>query len=293
MRNISLPALLAWLAALAALLTAWFVPLPRLVLSEEEHAAGRMPANRAAVQQAELAFQTAEEAYRGYISTNDVGAAIDTLQATVDAAQPDPARSALRMAVLQSADPVLAYLDHLQAYALAGEQYFTALRHYDDELMAWTRSLGSASEQLRPDTWPIVEYLKLYPPPTGQQAEYASLTASDVTTYSKALRDHAVFLNAAPSADNPSLTALAQDVKNVREAGRSIEYLESLHPDYHDTLVRYDSRVQAIAAQGTAGMSSGRVVLSTAFTALLGLITLGGIAFVLLPRRDTPTEAPS
>ena len=54
------------------------------------------------------------------------------------------------------------------------ETYFSQLKHFDDELMAWTRSLGAESEILRADTWPIVEYLKLYPPPTGLDTAYST-----------------------------------------------------------------------------------------------------------------------
>ncbi len=166
--NSSTRVILASLAALAALLVAWFAPLPRLVLSDEEKAAARMPDDRAAVTAAQSAFQKAETAYKSYVSTNDVGAALDGLDHAVQIAKATPADLSLRAPIQTTSLPVLSYLSQLQAYAQAGETYFGALSHYDDELMAWTRSLGSESDALQSDTWPIVEYLKVYPPPVGE-----------------------------------------------------------------------------------------------------------------------------
>jgi hypothetical protein len=272
---------LALLAALAALLVAWFVPLPRLVLSEEEKAGERMPQNRAAVETARADFEKAQSEYKTYVATHDVGAALTTLEGW----------KASPGVVVQ---PALNYLQQLAAYASAGERYFSALSHYDDELMAWTRSLGTASEALRPDTWPIVEYLKRYPPPTGEDSDYSSTTYADVNALGVSMQKHKTSGEGNPDA-TPSANAVAafsDDVQVLREAGRSIEYQESLHSDYYQYLTDYDKKVQALTSiSGSNTLTSGRVTFATGINILLGLITLIGLAALFLPKHTTGTEA--
>jgi hypothetical protein len=283
-RFASTPLLLALLAALVALLVAWFAPLPRLVLSDEEKAAARMPADRTDVQAAQAQFEKAQSAYKSYVASHDVGGAIGGLQSAVGNWQSQSFAPAARPAVVAASQPVLDYMAALHAYAQAGETYFQTLSHYDDELMAWTRSLGAQSDALRPDTWPIVEYLKVYPPPVGESTDYKDVTASQVASDTASLQMHlAALQEGSGSADLAA--ALNQDVAAVREAGRSIEYHENLHAQYGSLLGQYDQKVQSVATgTSTDTLSSGRVALATGFDVLLGVITLVGLAALFLPR---------
>src|SRR5438046_10633261 len=127
--------------------------------------------------------------------------------------------------------------------------------------MAWTRSLGTESEALRPDTWPIVEYLKRYPPPSGETSNYTDISASDVQSYSETLLN----TSTAPNAMNhrPD-TSIGLIVSNIRTAGRSIEYVVSLHAAYQQLLTNYDKKVQAVASNsGQAALSSSRITFAT------------------------------
>jgi putative inorganic carbon (HCO3(-)) transporter len=288
---------LASLAALAALLVAWFAPLPRLVLSDEEKAAARMPDDRAAVAAAQSAFQKAEIAYKAYISTNNIGAALDGLDHAVQLAKASPTDLSLHAPILAASPPVLSYLSRLQAHAQAGETYFGALSHYDDELMAWTRSLGSESDALQSDTWPIVEYLKLYPPPTGESTDYPNITAAQVASASATLQSHLSAIGtgpaAAPSATNgpPPLDGLTADLASIRQAGRSVEYREGLNDKYNQLLSQYDKSVQATSNGSNIGsLSSGRVALASGLDLLLGVICVGGIAALFVAKQTEPVR---
>jgi hypothetical protein len=265
---------LAWIGAVAAVLVAMFAPLPRAVLSEEELAAGRMPETRQQVEQARNAFDQAEAGYRTYVSSHDVGAALNAFESVIAEFGGNADSTEGRAALQSAAAPLLVYLEQLEAYARGGEQYFSALRHYDDELMAWTRSLGQESEALRSATWPIVEYLKLYPPPTGQKDGYTSVSASQVLSHSIAL---------AADLQRAAAPTLQTDVQAVRETGRSVEYIESLHPQYEKLLRDYDGNLQSlIAAQASAEPDARRTlatVLDVAVAVLLGV----GIVGLLLP----------
>ena len=172
MRNPRYTIALSLLAALVVLLVAWLAPLPRLVLGEEEAAATRMPQTRSDVAQSQRNFEQVQSGYKNYVATHDVGAALSALESAAAALQADPTSGEMLTGLQSAAQPVQEYGAQLQAYATAGEAYFAQAKHYDDELMAWTRSLGADSESLRPDTWPIVEYLKLYPPPDGRKDRF-------------------------------------------------------------------------------------------------------------------------
>ncbi len=273
---------IALLAALAILVAGWVLPLPRLVLGQEEEAATRMPQTVAGVAQARSDFDQAQASYKGYIATHDVGAALDTLEQNIEAAQADPADQTLRNAVGASSQPVRAYLSQLQTYATTGDAYFDQLKYFDDELMAWTRSLGADSESLRADTWPIVEYLKLYPPPTGLDTDYTSMSASDVTAISGHLRAFG------PTTD---LSTYKQVIADTRAAGRSIEHIESLHAQYESHLQTYLTRLQAVASGTATSLSSGRATFAFGANILIALALLAGLAALFLPRIRSANEA--
>jgi hypothetical protein len=244
------------------------------------------------VQAAQAQFEQAQSAYKSFVGSHDVGAAIGGLQSAVESWQSQSFAAAARPPVVAAAARVFDYLVALQAYAQAGEYYFKMLSHYDDELMAWTRSLGAQSDALRPDTWPIVEYLKEYPQPVGESTAYKDVTASQVASDTTSLQLHlAALQSGSASASNVVANnsadlagALNQDVAAVREAGRSIEYRENLHAEYGSLLGQYDQKVQSVATGTTTDtLSSGRVALATGFDVLLGVIILAGLAALFLP----------
>ncbi len=287
MRNPRYTIALALLAALIVLLVAWLAPLPRLVLGEEEAAATRMPQTRADVTQAQSNFEQVQSGYKNYVATHDVGAALSTLENLVGALQADPTSAELLSRLQSAAQPVQEYGAQLQAYATAGETYFAQAKHYDDELMAWTRSLGADSESLRPDTWPIVEYLKLYPPPTGEKTDYTTVSAADVDKL-----DAAVGSAAVTPTDKSKLAQYQATITDLKSAGRSIEYIESLHSQYFTLLQNYDTKLQAVASgSGASNLSGSRTIIATLTNLLVGAALVVGLVAIFLPRGRKENEA--
>ncbi|HYO49181.1 MAG TPA: hypothetical protein VEW94_04965, partial [Chloroflexia bacterium] len=222
--------LLPLLAALAVLLAAWFLPVPGQVTGEEQLVAARMPETRADVEAAHRQFEQAQVRYQDYVKTHDLSAVLANVQealAKAKVAGNDPGAIA---ALKDRAAPVREYAGELLRYAQAGEQYLAAIRRYDDDLMAWTRSLGAASEQLRSETWPFVEYIKRYPPPFGETADPPNVTAAEVATQSASLESHITALDTAGQA---GVAGIEQDVAGIWASGRSIEHIESLHAEYY------------------------------------------------------------
>lgn len=288
MRNPGYTIALSLLAALVVLLVAWLAPLPRLVLGEEEAAATRMPQTRSDVAQAQSNFEQVQTSYKNYVATHDVGAALTTLESAVASLQADPSSAELLTGLETAARPVQEYGTQLQAYATAGEAYFAQAKHYDDELMAWTRSLGADSESLRPDTWPIVEYLKLYPAPTGDKTDYANVSAADVGKLDNALGGAAV----RPTDDKSTLAQYQATIADLKSAGRSIEYVESLHSQYFTLLQNYDTKLQAVASgSGASNLSGSRTIIATATNLLVGAALVVGLVAIFLPRGRKENEA--
>jgi hypothetical protein len=274
--------LLAVIGAAAAVVIAVLAPLPRAVLSEEELAAGRMPETRQATEQSSAAFQAARGNYRTYVASNDVGAILTRFERAAGSVGKTSGGDAARAEVRAAAEPLNQYLGQLGEYAAAGDAYFAALRHYDDELMAWTRSLGAESESLRSATWPIVEYLKRYPPPVGLDASYTWVGASDVMSRSEKLRSNIAY------GDSETLLA---DSQAVREAGRSVEYIESLHPEYEQILRGYDDNLRAVLAAGASVEPDARRTVATMLDVAVAVVVGLGIAGLLVPRIRGTHEA--
>src|SRR5205085_2845847 len=84
-----------------------------------------------------------------------------------------------------------------------------------------TRSLGSASEDLRDDTWPIVEYLKLYPPSVGLQPDPPSVTSTQASSQLTSLRDHVAALRGAPP-NGSTLNASENDVTDTHSSAHAL-----------------------------------------------------------------------
>src|SRR5664279_1931781 len=122
---------LAVAGALIALAAAWLLPLPRLVLGDEEKAATRIPQDRSDVATAKSNFAKAEYSYKQYIQSHNVGGSLDSLASAIQQAQANPSDHGAGAAVSVASSGVLAYLAKLRDYAVAGEAYFTRLSHYD------------------------------------------------------------------------------------------------------------------------------------------------------------------
>ncbi|MEO5952395.1 MAG: hypothetical protein ABIQ44_08020 [Chloroflexia bacterium] len=284
-RNSQSAIALALVAAIAVLVAAWLLPLPRLLLSGEEDAAKRMPQTQADVEKAYVAFGASQQSYMGYVATHDVSVELATFEQAIQKLQSEPNNEASLSAVQTAARPASDYATQLLDYLKSGDVYFAQLSHYDDELMAWTRSLGTNSDLLRRDTWPIADYLTRYPPPFGIQSQYSVFKTSGLQGTIDALSSNSPNANAATYA-----TLLA----DIREAGRSIEYSESLNAGYGTLLDNYHTRLVSVASnpQSSAG-SGGRTILAIISNSVLAVVIIAGLAALFFQRKSAPNEAAS
>src|SRR2546425_9024268 len=86
----SLTLLPIFLAALAVLVVAWFVPLPPIIAGEEALAAQTIPTDRTNAQMASQQFQEAQARYQSYIKTHDLGALLTRARAAIANAKVAP-----------------------------------------------------------------------------------------------------------------------------------------------------------------------------------------------------------
>ena len=284
---------LAIVAATATVLVAWLFPFPAIVAGDEQQAPQRLPEVRAEVGNARRTFGLAREAYRDYVATHDMSALLATTRRQIADVKSNPDNLERMLSLRETALEIAGYTTELEHYARASEGYFDALRRYDDDLMAWTRSLRAGSESLRDDTWPIVEHLKLYPTPVGLKNDPPMVGPADVASSTIALQLHVAELTreqlpSGPQTDGGSiLTAIEQDVENIWEAGRSVEYVAGLHDDYHTYLAVYDAGVKT-QASGAANSrpDGGRLLLASALNLVLGALLVAGCAALFMPRRE-------
>jgi hypothetical protein len=278
-------------AALCVLLGAWLLPLPRLVAGADELAAARMPQVRASVDTSGAAFAKAQANYLDYVRTHDMTALSVTLQSAIKEARAAGGNPQSLTAVRGPARQMQDYLGRLQAYAEAGEPYFAALQNYDNTLMAWTRSLGTDPERYRKATFPIADYLRLYPRPVGDLTpDIPWVHASEVASQTAALQQHLAALDAAATAggaSNPSQVVdnIGADVARVWDLGRGVERIESLHKGYEKVLRAYDAQIQAAAS--SAAPSSQIASLASGLNLLVGLVVLLGLAALFAPRSES------
>jgi small-conductance mechanosensitive channel len=273
-----------WLAALIVLLVAWFVRLPDPVLSLDQLVAQRMPETRAAVERVRSPFLDAQQTYLDYVKSHNMASLLADIKAqlAVIKAQKDQAANLAAFSSLQS------YLEQLERYTSSGQAYFDALKRYDDDLMAWTRSLGPISESLRDDTFPIVEHVKLYPLPFGETADPPYISTSQVVTQVTSYNADLLKLQQMSSSDEQRQVAdaVSKDVDNIWATGRSIEYMEALHEQYYAFLKTYDGAVQATIAQGDTAQAPSPLALT--LNALVGVLALGGIGALFVSGTNRP-----
>ncbi len=224
-----------------------------------------------------------------FVRTHDMTALLATTKSAVAEARANSSDPQRLLVLRDKANEVLEYVKVLLAYGEAGEPYFAELQHYDNELMAWTRSLGPRLEPLRKKTWPIADHLRLYPPPVGDTPDPLWMTAAEVATRTLSLQNHITELN--PNLQDVSrestIDAINTDVDRVWDAGRSIERIESLHTAYYKNLQNYDGQVQLMLSEGvTSNLSTGRVILASGLNLLLSLALVGGLAALFSSRRS-------
>ncbi|HYF66025.1 MAG TPA: O-antigen ligase family protein, partial [Herpetosiphonaceae bacterium] len=171
----------------------------------------------------------------------------------------------------QAAGELAADVRLVEAAARAAAAERESLRAYDDALMARTRDLGPVAETLRSATWPIVEHLKLYPPPLGTRADWVPA-------------DAAFFAARAAVLDSGSLD---EQVSAAIEVGRSTyaqRQLRDLDATYRLELDRYAEQLAARQSAADPSHSPLRLGLSL----LIGLTWVGLLfcSLILLSRGE-------
>jgi hypothetical protein len=79
---------------------------------------------------------------------------------------------------------------------------------------------------------------------------------------------------------------------DVREAGRSIEYTESLNLGYATLLQNYHARLQVIASSaGTGDISADRALIATVGNTILAILVVVGLASLFFSRKSATNEA--
>ncbi|MFL5732690.1 MAG: hypothetical protein ACJ78Q_05755 [Chloroflexia bacterium] len=277
------PIIYATAAALLALLAAWLLPFPHLISGDDDQAANVLPGVRENLMSSKSRFDLASSRYQAYISSHDVGALRQNAEQAISAANAAPADAAALARLRDEGVKIVEFAHELEQYALASDTYFAALRTYDDDLMAWTRSLGAKSERLRKDTFPFVEHIKRYPPPTGLTPDPPEVKADQLSAQITAHEAHLAGLG---SSATPA--QLSTDVDAIWSSGRSIEYVAGLHDEYFTDLRRYDGRVtEEAAAPLVSNQLPGRRMMATGLNLLLGLVIFGGLLALFAPRRGS------
>jgi hypothetical protein len=78
---------------------------------------------------------------------------------------------------------------------------------------------------------------------------------------------------------------------DVREAGRSIEYTESLNPGYATLLQNYHTRLQVIASSaGIGNISADRAVIANVGNSILAILVVVGLASLFFSRKFATTN---
>ncbi|MCL4508666.1 MAG: O-antigen ligase family protein [Chloroflexi bacterium] len=166
----------------------------------------------------------------------------------------------------------------LAALASASAQYQAAIVHYDNVLMARSRSLGPKVEQLRSDTWPFVEWVKQFPPPLGLTTSLHPGTSATFTTLAERLAQDAQQsvrgAQAVAGADARSFAAVAADTIKVA----------SLLPNYRHLLEVYDGEMEKVASEPGPTAHGARLIAGDAITGVLFiLLSLGSLLLLIQP----------
>jgi hypothetical protein len=291
--NFSLQSLLPWAAALAVLLGLWLLPLPGAMFGQEQVSAERMPETRRAANEAINEFFRARQRYYDFITSHDMAVISSTLRTALQDAEADPESLEARAEVLHWGIQVRDYGAVLSGYAEAGDKVFPVLRYYDDELMKYTRSLTPPTGEVRALTFPLADHMRLYPPPIGDLMPDPPWVMSDVirSQLGTIVRQIDELQASVDSQEGSAqvqgtLDGLARSVSDIWESGRSVEQVGLQHAKYIDHLQTYETKFQQyLDAHGPDNISATRRMLAYGANVVAGLVFVGALALLLMPRR--------
>jgi hypothetical protein len=277
------------------LLALWLLPLPGSVFGEEQLAAQRMPETRRTANEAISEFFKARQSYYDFITSHDMAVISTSLRSSLQQALAEPENVDARAQVLHWSIQVRDYTAVLAGYAEAGDKVFPVLRHYDDELMSYTRSLTPPTEEVRALTFPLADHMRLYPPPVGDLMPdppwiKADVIKSQLDAIVKQTDELQASVDSKGSADQitGTLNGLTKLVNDVWESGRSVEQVGLQHTKYIDHLQTYETKFQQyLDAHGSNNISAGRRTLALGASLVVGLVLASGVALLLMPRRRT------
>jgi hypothetical protein len=170
----------------------------------------------------------------------------------------------------------------LSRYAHPADDLFTLLRQYDDQLMAYSRTLGARSEELRRGTWPILSWLQSYPPPVGDRIGIHFFPGSEVDRNVSDLDEAAAALATAPDpADAVERAATAADP--IWDAGLMVPTIAWQHDGYYSALRRYDAQMLEVAAAPDQPLAGNRALIAGVATVLLRALLFAGLVLLFLP----------
>ena len=293
--------LLPLLVGLVVIAVGRWVPLPPLVTGEEQVRQQLVDTRGAVVAQRYL-YQNAQREFEYYLANvpiPGIPSQMHALSAQIrggadpnaptDQVQECAAGSAERPSLLQQAREcarrAAAFGRVLSRYAHPADDLFTQLRGYDDQLMAYSRTLGARSEELRRGTWPILAWLQRYPPPAGQRADIHFFSGAEVDRNVAALEEAAQELETvADPADAVERAATAADP--IWDAGLMVPTIAWLHDGYYSALRRYDAQMLELAAAPDQPLPGNRALVAGGATVLLLALMLVALALLFGPGRN-------
>jgi hypothetical protein len=282
-------ALLPWLGALAVLAVALWVRLPSPVLSgDQSQAREGLPQSRAEVMRTGEPFRPAHRDYRTFVRAHDMGTLLRRISDAMNAAKENPGDFVAVRRLAGVASEAIPYTHALYEYGRRGEEYLAALIKYDDLLTTWTRGLGLGVEQVRTDTFPVIETLKRYPLPVGEYTDpYPPIIpSSTVLTQTVRLQETiAALYNSGASTPEQRLTMISNlegVTSQLWESGRSIEYVSAIHEEFRDALEDYEAAVQRIVEERARPSPLRSIGLFVNLA--VALVVLAGVGLLLMGR---------
>jgi hypothetical protein len=288
----------ALLAAVVLVLLGRVLPVPPLVTGEEGVRVQLVKTRLDAVT-ARYTFQNAALAYERFLGTHDVPNVPDEMRQKAADLDAGGDRATLLQESRTRMQLVLDLGHSLLARAIAGDAFFAELRTYDDQLMGWSRTLGPRSEQLRRDTWPILEWLKRYPAPVGTNDEVRWVPASSDSpllplitgatpaapplSTTMALLDQMKPAMEAPDVSSDTIRKFAQIANDVWVAGAYIPTVDQFHDGYFSALRRYDAQALEVAATPDDALPIGQSVLAWLGAGAVALLLLAALLLMFLP----------
>lgn len=290
--------LIAIIVALIVLAVGRWVPLPPLVTGEEGvrkdlvDMRGKVVAQRYLYLEAQREF----EHYLYTVSVPPIPAQMHAIAAQIRQGTSATAPSGILQECAERVGPQATPIQQAQEcarraadfgrvlsrYAHPSDDLFALLRQYDDQLMAYSRTLGARSEELRRGTWPILSWLQRYPPPVGDRADIHFFPGSEVDRNVTDLDAAAAALANAPDpADAVERAATAADP--IWDAGLMVPTIAWFHDGYYSALRRYDAQMLEVAAAPDQPLAGNRALIAGAATALLLALMFAGLVLLFLP----------